>query len=338
MDSLKFSKLEKFINSSDNFIICGHENPDPDAICSCISLEYLLTSLGKKVICINTDATPINLLLLDRRNVMSSLEEGAEVPDNIEDYNLLIVDTNSVKNIGGIYDLIVPKIKSFFVIDHHSKNDDKMEDSLIFVSASSTCEIIYRIFEYFNVEVPKEIGDVIYAGIIYDSGSFHYPKTSAYTFNIALKIVQNGTDPNHVYLILYEHESIGALRIFSLVISTLKLLYNNQIAVLRMTKEMLKKSGAKYHECSTIINIPLMSHDIKAVVFFKEDLTGVRRISLRSKGDIDVAKLAILCDGGGHKNAAGFKLNKSIKNFKQILPEILNYLNKEIARTEVSGK
>jgi phosphoesterase RecJ-like protein len=325
-----FESLKKFLTQSDNLIICGHENPDPDAICSCIAAEYLFSSMGKNVVCLNSDEMPFNLKPFDYRNIVTSVEEGAEPPENLEDYSMVILDTNDLNNIGTIAETVVPHIKNYFIIDHHSYKIDNVDEHFLSVSASSTCEIVYSIFENFGVEVPKEVGDAVYAGILFDSGSFHYPKTSAYTLNVASKIIDKGTSPNEIYLQLFEHESIESLKILSYVLSSLELHYDNQIAVLNMPRELLEKSGAKYEECQTIINIPLRCHNIKACIFFKENLESVKRVSMRSKGEIDVAKLAILYAGGGHKNAAGFKIKHNQVTFDDILPNLLSYLEREV--------
>ncbi len=329
----EFKKLKNFIDSSDNFIVSGHENPDPDAICSCIALEHLLASLGKKVICISSDEIPINLIPLDFKKVLKSLENNNVIPDNLGQYNLIIVDTNVETNIGKLYNFINNKINKIFIIDHHSAiNEEKIRNSFVNGKASSVCEMIYGIYQKFKVDIPKRVADAIYTGILFDTGSFHYSKTSSETFRIAARLVDIGTDPYDIYQLLYEQESVEYLKILSFVMSTLSLHYHNQIAVIKMSKKLLEMSGATYDESASIINIPLRSKSVKAVVFCKENLSGVKRISMRSKGDVDVVKLATELNGGGHKNAAGFKLTSEYKSFDQVLPGILSYLRQEIIK------
>ncbi len=334
MDETGIKKFIEFVKSSKNIIICGHENPDPDAICSCIAMEYLLSKFEKGVICLNSDATPTNLLILDYRKILNSLETGGQLPNNLEKYSLLVLDTNNFQNTGKIFTLVEKKIKKMFIIDHHALNNVEIDNSFIDDNASSICEIIFQLYEYLKIDMPKEIGDAIYTGILFDTGSFHYPKTSQYTFHAAYEIIKNGTNPNQIYLLIYEQESIEYLKAISFVLSTLELFYNNQIAVIKMPKEFLLKSGAKYDECASIINIPLASKRIRAVIFCKENLEGIKRVSMRSKGDVDVVKIAINYNGGGHKNAAGFKIDKSKYDFNQIIPDIISHIEKEIIKEQ----
>ena len=318
-----------FIDSSDNFVISGHENPDPDSISSMISLEYLMFKLNKNVVCLNSDPTPINLLTLDYRDVVKCIDDY-EFTNFFKEFNLIIVDSNDINNIGKIASTILPKSKKFFFIDHHSQKFEKLDDALIDVSASSTCEIIYELYDYFKIDIPKEIGDALYSGILFDSGSFHYPKTSSVTLQIASEIVSKGVDPNEIYLLLFEQESVESLKIASYVMATLELFHNDQIAALTMTKSSLKKSGARYEDAGQLINFPLKSFNVKSVVFFKENLKGVKKVSLRSKGDLDVSEIAQIYEGGGHKNSSGFKIKYPFKKFSDVKEVIINQLIKKI--------
>jgi phosphoesterase RecJ-like protein len=147
--------------------------------------------------------------------------------------------------------------------------------------------------------------------------------------------VETGVNPNEIYLLLYENESIESLKIYSSVLSTLELFDGDRIAVISMTAEMLERSGAKYDETSLFINVPLKSHQILACIFFKENLNGVKRVSMRSKGNIDVASLALNYDGGGHKNAAGFKIPASFESFEDIKHLIIDYIKEEIRKNSL---
>lgn len=317
MTQKEIENFKNFLNNSKNIIITGHENPDPDSICSQIALEYLLTELGKNVICINSDQTPFNLEVFDYRDVIKNLYDFEKVLLFVN-FNLIIVDTNDYTNIGRAHSVILPKAEKVFFIDHHTHKHDNPDNSIFEENASSTCEIIFKLYELYNIKIPKEIGDALYSGILFDSGSFHYPKTSSYTLNIAAKLIDNGTDPNEIYLLLFEQESIESLKILARVLSTLELHYKDQIAILTVTKDMLVETKASYEDVTNLINIPLKSYKVKAVIFFKEHPDGTKRVAMRSKGNVDVSTIALAYDGGGHKNASGFKLREPFLDFRDI--------------------
>jgi phosphoesterase RecJ-like protein len=133
---------------------------------------------------------------------------------------------------------------------------------------------------------------------------------------------------------VYESNSISTLVLMSKVLATLELHYDNQVAVQTMTQELLRQAGASYEESDLLINIPLRSADVRVSVFFKENLEGIKRCSLRSKGNIDVAAIAQSFGGGGHKTAAGFKCVRPFDVMKVEILEMLNeYFNNQKAKT-----
>lgn len=329
-----FKKFDDFITKSYNIIISGHENPDPDSICSCLALEYLLYKLDKNVIFLSSENVAANIKAFDYRNIIKDLDYVVNIK-NISEYSMILLDTNDMENLDKIKKPIIDIVKTHFFIDHHSFNGKNKDDYLINTMASSTCEIIYTLYEHYKIKIPKEIGNALFAGILFDTGSFHYPKTSYLTFNIASKLVKNGTNPNDIYLSLFENEPIESIKILPLVISTLEFHYDEKIAIITLSKEMLEKTGAKYEDTAYIINLPLKSSKVLACIYFKENTNGVKRVSMRTKGDIDVAGLSIkLFNGGGHKNAAGFKINKPYNEFNDIKEIIINKIIEEIKKSK----
>jgi phosphoesterase RecJ-like protein len=153
---------------------------------------------------------------------------------------------------------------------------------------------------------------------------FIYPKTTAVTFQIAHELVKLGVKPNETYVNVYESNSISSLVLMAKVLSTLELHYDDQVAVQTMPQDLLREAGAIYEESDLLINIPLRSGDVRVSVFFKENLEGVKRCSLRSKGNINVAAIAQSFGGGGHKTAAGFKC---VRPFDVMKLEILEMLS-----------
>ncbi len=317
-------KFLKILSEESKFIITSHERPDADAVSSMVSLEYLLNILGKEVLCLSSDVPDDKFSFIDDRKRIVYIDDHKTDSIDLSEFVLIVLDTNDIKNTGRIEKEISPFVKTVFFIDHHSYKLSNENKYFIRVSASSTCEIIYSIYKHFKVAIPKEIGDALYSGIISDTGSFHYPKTSSYTFKIASELVKNGTDPNSIYLLLFERNSLSSLRIHSLVLQTLDIV-DESFAFMEISREMLMTSGASDEESESLINIPLLSLGIVASVIFKERSDGVKKVSMRSKGTIDVASFALSYGGGGHRNAAGFKLKNS-DSFDQVKKALIEFL------------
>ncbi|MBR3732166.1 MAG: bifunctional oligoribonuclease/PAP phosphatase NrnA [Spirochaetales bacterium] len=316
-------------------MIVSHDNPDCDAISSVIAFEYMMSSFGKRCVCINSDMVPANLSLFDFKKVYSDYEKSlSEINLNLKTgktYCLIVLDTHEMRMTGKFAASdAVANAESTIYIDHHTVHQDNSSDAIFCnPDKSSVCEIIYDIYKSMNAVIPTEIADALYAGISSDTGQFRFAKTTTQTLAAVSDLVSRGTNPARIYEILYEHEPVGKLILWKLVMATLTLFADNSIAVLSLTKEMLQQTGVPYSETGDLVNIPLGCDSVRAVVFCKENEKGGRKIAMRSKGDVDVAVIAHSHGGGGHKNAAGFKISSdddltSVKN--NIIEEISKIL------------
>ncbi len=302
-----------FIRRTKRFIITCHETPDGDAIGSECAMLRAVRSMGKEGMILNADPTPRKFAYMDDGGTIGVLGSGATVPQDVADYSLLILDTNDVQNIGQVASVVLPRVREHFIIDHHELEEDALRGNCILASASSTAEILYRLLGALRVPLDLPIAEALYTGIVYDTGSFVYPKTTALTFRIAQALVEAGVTPNTIYARVYESNSISALVLQARVLATLELVYGNRVSILTMRRQMIIDSGATYEEADQLINIPLRSEDIRVSIFFKENLEGLLRCSLRSKGAINVAEIALFFGGGGHRTAAGFKCRDSLE-------------------------
>ena len=321
-----FDNLTQFLQKYEKFILTAHETPDGDAIGSECAMYFALKQMGKQVLLYNSDPAAQKYSYLQCAPFITHLKEKSQLPQDINEYVLLILDTNDIHNIGVVSELILPQVKDYFIVDHHESDDNVIEVNHIEESASSTCEILFELFDSLGLEFTLPMAEAIFTGIVYDTGSFIYPKTSPRTFMIAHILTKIGVNPNHIYQCIYESNSVSALRLQSKVLSTLELFYEQHVAAQTMTKEMIAECGAMYEEADTLINIPLKSESIRVSLFFKENEAGILRCSLRSKGNINVAEIAQSYGGGGHKTAAGFKSIWPLETIKQkVLDKLSSY-------------
>jgi phosphoesterase RecJ-like protein len=324
-----------FIEKYDKFIITAHETPDGDALGSEYAMLLALRKLGKTARILNADPAPKKFAFIDSNGDFEVLIRKEQIPEDIGEYALFILDVNDIKNIGQVATLILPRVQEYFIVDHHDSETVQLSKNHIEQNASSTCEILYLLFREMKLELDLPIAKALYMGILYDTGSFIYPKTTAVTFEIAHDLVNLGVQPNETYVNVYESNSISSLVLMSKVLATLELHYENQVAVQTMTQDLIREAEAFYEESDLLINIPLRSGDVRVSIFFKENLEGVKRCSLRSKGNIDVAAIAQSLGGGGHKTAAGFKCVRPFDVMKvEILEMLRPYFNNQSAETE----
>lgn len=307
---------------NDNYIVTSHEAPDGDAIGAEIVIYSILNYLNKKVVIINSDPTEHKYQYMDTDEVIQSLSQDDELPPDLKEKTLIVVDTEP-GNIGHLASrLNIDTVKEILVIDHHDYEDNIPFNGLFIPNASSTCEILHSIQQYFSIPYFVPLTEAMFTGIVYDTGSFIYPKTSAETFAIAHKLVLNGARPNFVYSNLYESKSTESLKLRTMVGKSLELHFNNHVAYQYMDKESLIESGAKYEESQEIVNIPLQCNDVRVSIFIKENSKGQIRCSVRTKNEVDCLPLASRFGGGGHPTAAGFKLNRPVEEVKA---EVLDF-------------
>ncbi len=321
------AQLEDIINylqNNNKFIITCHESPDGDALAAEYSLGKGLESYCKTVRVLNSDRTPDKFKFVDASDMIVHYQSESDLPSDLEEWTLIIVDTE-LSNIGHLKEIICDKVKNILVIDHH--NYGEVDNPFIYLNpdAGSSCEIIYEILTMMNIEIDLPIGIAIYTGIIYDTGSFAYPKTNAQAFHIAEHLVKIGVIPNKVYSRLYESKSIESIILQTLVQQNMKLHFNKKAAVQYMSRAILLNSGAKYEEAQEIVNFPLQSQIVRVSIFFKENEEGLLRCSIRSKGEVNCAEVSRMFNGGGHKTAAGFK---SYEPFEDIQKRVLDIIGK----------
>ena len=317
-------EIREFFDNTDKFLLTTHESPDGDGLGAEYALASALLDIGKDVIVINSDPYAAKYAFIDPKKLIRTLNVDGELPENLNERALVVLDTEP-SNIGIIGPAVREECSRIVVIDHHSLKEGTEYEGWLAPNASSTCELVFRILESMRLGFKRDVAVALYTGIVYDTGSFIYPKTQARTFRIAETLVSSGAVPNEIFTALYESKSAGALMLQSLVTSTMILFEKNRVAVQVMARETLIASGAYYDESQEIVNIPLQCADVRVSVFFKENESGNRRCSIRSKGEVDCAAIAKLFDGGGHKTAAGFRFSKT---FAEIQDEVLDIIRR----------
>lgn len=299
--------LDEFINKYEKFIISTHESPDADGLACEIAFFDLLKQLGKKAIILNSDPTPEICRFIDMDNEINILEDISQAPEDIEEYAQFVLDTNDYDNTGTIYELLSSRVKDCFIIDHHQGDQEKAEANYVKVDAASASEIIYSIIQHYDKELSFKTAQALYAGIVFDTGSFRFPKTTSETFRIASHLVSFGVDPFRIYEHLYESNSISSFQLRGRILSTMTVLFNGRMIAMRLTPEMVKETGGSFSEGEATINQPFQVKGVVASLLIKQDLAGPVKVSMRTKGNLNVAEIAIDNGGGGHKNAAGYK-------------------------------
>jgi phosphoesterase RecJ-like protein len=175
--------------------------------------------------------------------------------------------------------------------------------------------------EALGVRMSVEIGTHVYVAILTDTGSFHFSNLSPRTFEICRQLLEAGVEPVRVARQVYDNATVQKLKLCGAVLEGLRVDESGQIAALYLDQQMAGAIGATYDDTEGVINQPLTVKEIQAVVFFKQVEGAHYRVSLRSKGEVDIGAVAKEFGGGGHKNAAGCSVDGHIDELRNIFVE-----------------
>lgn len=208
-------------------------------------------------------------------------------------------------------------------IDHHVGNTHYGAVNWVDESAAACGELVFALVERLGAPLTREIATHIYLAILTDTGSFHFSHMTPRTFDIARRCVEAGADPQWIARTHYDSSTLGRVRIFGAVLNDMQLDPSGRVAVLTVTQAIAAAAGGTYDDTEGIINFPLTVKDIQAVAFFKEMPDGTWRVSMRSKGRVDVRAIASQFAGGGHVNAAGCSATGALRELQQAFMRLL---------------
>jgi bifunctional oligoribonuclease and PAP phosphatase NrnA len=293
------SQVVELIEAKRKFAITSHVRPDGDSLGSSLGLYWLLRALDKDVEVIMRDPVP------HAYQKLPGAREVRVTPAVDSAYHAVFVIECSDIARPGLIDLD----KQFVVnIDHHSTTALFGKINWIDSTASAVGEMIYNLCKATGVRVTKEIAECCYTALITDTGSFHYSNTTERTFKVASELLRTGVKPAKTAEAVFASYPWSRIQLMGAVLSTARRDSTGRIAFLRHSLEMQHSAEASDEDADGFVNYPLTVGEVEAVAMLKECEPGVYRTSLRSKGEVNVAKVAEKFGGGGHRNAAGCTL------------------------------
>lgn len=322
-------KILDVIRSVDNFVVMTHVQPDGDAIGSLLAVSDMLEHMGKRVFSFLDEpishlydfmpgCSKLNSSIDDMRHFIA--ESGADIC-------AIALDCGEAERVGRQKNLLM-NISPFLVIDHHLSHINFGDYRWVEPTCSSTGEMVYEIAEALGQTPTYNSAFALYVAICTDTGSFRYECTGARTFEIVGKLVGLGVKPNHVAGLIYDNFSSQRLKLMQMVLGTLELYEDEQVACIHVTRDMLDESGALIQDVEGFIEYPRSIRSVKVAVFIKETWYDMVSVSLRAKGECNVSEIAKLFGGGGHRNASGCKFpGASLESVKQqVMPAIKDAL------------
>jgi len=247
---------------------------------------------------------------------------------------LLILDCNTLGRTG--FESI--SAKKTVVLDHHvlpastarSGFHRSLAECIIDPDSAATGMIVYNLLKALKVDVDKRIATNLYAAILVDTGGFRYSNSSPDALRIASHLVEAGARPWSISKEIYENKPFRGMKLLGLSLATLE--KKNAVAWISTTGSMFKKTGAAAGNCEDFVDFPRKIKGVEVAVFFRYNGANSYKVSLRSKGNVNVQKIAKSFSGGGHAPAAGCRIKGSLKEVQE---KVLKAIKKEI---KISGK
>lgn len=306
------------IRGAGRVLISSHENPDGDAIGSMLALGLGIEQLGKEVVYYNKDGVPELLRFLPR-----SERIGKSINEIEGTFDLVFaLDCTGTNRAGEDFEGFIKsgRCGKVVIMDHHQTNNSSADFHLLDPRSSSTGMIVYSVLKRLPVKIDRDIAENVYTTIIGDTGSFRYSNTNPDTFRVAAELVEHGADPAGISEALFESEPLRKLKLIGLVLPTLEVSEDKKIASVYVDKSMFSQAEACREDTEGIVNIPRSIKGVEVAMLFREE--GGRdgslwKVSFRSKGEVDVARIAEGFGGGGHKKAAGCTLSGNLDEVKK---------------------
>lgn len=306
------------INQADKIVILTHENPDGDAMGSSLAMYHALKAYGK-----NPD-----IIIPEHSKVFNCLPgiEEIKTKTDVEHYDLAIaLDCAAIKMLNGFSNYF-ESAKVKVSIDHHGTNTMFGDYNYVNPDSPACSQILLVILEYFGIEITKDIGTCILAGIITDTGGFKYQGVTAETFEFVAWLLNKGVNVSRVYRQVLETKTKANFELHRIANNRVEFLEDGKVAYTYITKEDEESVHAENGDYEGIVENARDVENVEVSIFIRQTEKGCK-VSLRSNDYVNVADACVVFGGGGHPKAAGCTIPGTIEQAKEmILKEVVRLL------------
>ena len=308
---VSLEKIAEILKSRDNFYILTHQYPDGDTLGSAFALCRALQKIGKKAKVINNDSISKKYSFL----------ENSVKKEDFEANSIISVDIAG-ENLFG------PNLKGYFgkvdvCIDHHKINTDFAKYSYVDPDSAATAQIVYEIINIMGIQWDTPMASSLYTGIATDTGCFRYKNTTSKTHKITSDILDLGAEKDKINKLMFEQKTKEQFIAERYIMDSIEFYFDNKLAIIYVTLEMLEKSGADDSLIDGIAGIPKQIEGVLIGVTFRQKEEKAFKVSVRTGENIDASLLCKHFGGGGHENAAGCTLKGSLEKAKK---EFVSYV------------
>lgn len=317
-----WADLIAYLGCHQVFVVCTHVNPDPDALASLLALTKCLRRLGKKVYPVVPESIPQRFQFLPGSSLLKILTVGKKISYDA----MIVLDCGDLERIGQVQTMISAG-RPIINIDHHVTNHLFGQLNLVVPEASSTAEVIFDLLARLNFTLDEDIANLLYIGIMTDTGSFRYDNTTPHTHFVVSELLKFPVPVAMLYRRLYESIPAHDVKNFTALVNSAEFLLNGRVVCLELTRRQIKKFSEEFDLRDKIFRYVRAIKGVEVIVIFTEEAKDRTRVNFRSQGRVDVARLAFHFHGGGHSRASGCQIPADLKVArKNVLAEIRRIL------------
>lgn len=313
---MDFTPLANLLKQADNFALITHEKPDGDAVGSCQAMAALIEQQGKKAtVCLVGPCPAPYRFLLAGKDSLDILHQP--FPTGTE--AILILDTGTWNQLGAGKTWLQHQTIPRLVLDHHRTQDDLGGPALVDTSAEATGTLVHQAYQYFGLQPSRPAALALFTAIAFDTGWFRHSNVGPGTFQVAGELVSLGADPTFIYRQVHQQEPIRRMLLKGRALSSLKLFQGGKVCSLHLSHQDFLDTGCTLSDSEGLSDLPRQIAGVEVAIALFEEAPGKVRASLRSSGAIDVGKVAESFAGGGHKAAAGCRLEMDLNSAESAL-------------------
>ncbi len=313
-----YEEIAKLLAAGRRFLFTGHRNPDGDALGSALGLALALEARGKEARVVMRDTWSSAYSKLP---AIGRVEVAETLPgDWPSGWDALFTMECPEAERAGWPNLLAGKVVN---IDHHPGNTRYGALNLVDIPAAATGEIVADLLDLLGWPLTADIATNLWVSLVTDTGSFRYSNTTPKALALGARLVAEGAQPGPVNEFLFEAAPLSSIRLEALVLGTLELHAGGAVAIVELPRRFFAESGAKEADTEGLVNRARGIEGVRAAALLREGEDGEIRCSLRSKGVVDIRRVAVLHEGGGHPNASGCRMPGTLASAKATLvPEL----------------
>ncbi len=320
-------EVARIFRTGDRFLVVTHVNPDGDAVGSLLGTFLAFREMGKRTwaLCPEPlsemyDHLPGRDLIIADASQVEAAPQWIVAVDSAEEERIA-GDISAFRNSAGLIN-----------IDHHRTNPLFGDLNFVDPHASSSAQLVYEIFKQAGYELSPDVGKCLFTGLVTDTGCFRFSGVNSRTFDLAAELLASGFDSYEVTRPLFEELPLSRLALERLVLERMEILLGGRFCVSSLFADDFKRLGADPAETENLVNRLRELRGVEAGALITELPEGLTRVSLRSKGSLDVSRVAAAFGGGGHRVAAGLRSTLPVNQIKEEITQAVRRVLEENPR------